>query len=110
MPSPPQSDSSLTGESRRMLEAINDLPEDEREAFELVRVQGMSYSEAAEVLDVSLRTAMRWVNRSLRVLTERLSDLRPEDTPPRLLACTKLSRRSRRVPRPARGSSDRRTL
>ncbi len=81
-PSPPQSDSSLTGESRRMLEAINELPGDEREAFELVRVQGMSYSEAAEVLDVSVRTAKRWVNRSLRVLTERLSDLRPEDTPP----------------------------
>jgi RNA polymerase sigma-70 factor (ECF subfamily) len=82
VPSPPQSDSSLTGESRRILEAIDELPGDEREAFELVRVQGMSYSEAAEVLDVSLRTAKRLVNRSLRVLTERLSDLRQEDTPP----------------------------
>jgi RNA polymerase sigma factor (sigma-70 family) len=79
---PPQSDSSLTGECRRMLEAINELPGDEREAFELVRVQGMSYSEAAKVLDVSPQTAKRWVTRSLRVLTERLSDLRPEDTFP----------------------------
>lgn len=33
-----------------MLEAICDLPADEQEAFDLVRIQGMTYPEAAEVL------------------------------------------------------------
>src|SRR5882724_13582833 len=38
VPSPASSGSGLTPEGRRMLEAIGDLPEDEREAFSLVRI------------------------------------------------------------------------
>jgi len=82
VPAPPSSDSGLTRDGRRMLEAINDLPADEREAFDLVRIQGMTHPEAAQILGVSVRTMKRWVNRSLRLLTERLGDLRPSDTPP----------------------------
>jgi len=37
--------SCLTASSRRILEAINGLPEEEREAFELVRIQGLPQSE-----------------------------------------------------------------
>src|SRR5262249_55285382 len=66
VPTPPSSDSDLTGDGRRMLRAIDDLPADEREAFDLVRIQGMTYPEAAQVLGVSVRTTKRWVNRSLR--------------------------------------------
>src|SRR5579859_327687 len=36
--------------TRRILEAIGGLPDDEREAFDLVKIQGMSQPEAAEVL------------------------------------------------------------
>jgi RNA polymerase sigma factor (sigma-70 family) len=79
VPAPAGSDSGLTRDGRRMLEAINNLPADEREAFDLVRIQGMTYPEAAQVLGVSVRTTKRWVNRSLRLLTEQLGDLRPED-------------------------------
>ena len=39
-----------------MLEAIDDLPEGEREAFDLVRIQGLTQAEAAEVLGVSVKT------------------------------------------------------
>ncbi len=53
VPSPASSDSGLTPDGRRMLQAIDDLPEDEREAFDLVRIQGMTQVEAAEVLGVS---------------------------------------------------------
>src|SRR5947209_2948372 len=49
----PDSDSGLTLGGRRMFEAIDNLPDDEREAFDLVRIQGMSFSEAAEILGVS---------------------------------------------------------
>src|SRR5437660_1504908 len=39
---PAGSDSGLTPNGRRMLEAIDNLPEDEREAFSLVRIQGLT--------------------------------------------------------------------
>ena len=79
VPAPVSSGSGLTAEGRRMLEAIGGLPEDEREAFDLVRVQGMTQVEAAEVLGVSAVTVKRRLNRGLRLLTERLGDLRPQN-------------------------------
>jgi RNA polymerase sigma-70 factor (ECF subfamily) len=75
-PAPPSSGSGLTPNGRRMLKAIDDLPEDEREAFGLVRMQGMTQAEAANVLGVSVATVKRRLNRGLRLLTERLADLR----------------------------------
>jgi RNA polymerase sigma-70 factor (ECF subfamily) len=42
VPAPANSGSGLTAEGRRMLEAIEKLPEEEREVFGLVRVQGMT--------------------------------------------------------------------
>jgi RNA polymerase sigma-70 factor (ECF subfamily) len=74
---PASSDSGLSPEARRMLEAIDRLPEEEREAFSLVRIQGLTYAEAAEVLGVSPKTAQRRLNRSLVLLAEQLEDLRP---------------------------------
>jgi RNA polymerase sigma-70 factor (ECF subfamily) len=65
-----------------MLEAIENLPEDEREAFDLVRVQGMTQAEAAQVLGVAAVTVKRRLNRGLRLLTEKLGDLRPGEEPP----------------------------
>ena len=40
MPSPPSSGSVLSPDARRILEVIDALPDDEREAFSLVRIQG----------------------------------------------------------------------
>jgi RNA polymerase sigma-70 factor (ECF subfamily) len=79
--SPVSSVSGLTPDGRRMLQAISELPEDEREAFDLVRVQGMTHWEAAQVLGVSAVTVKRRLNRGLRLLTEQLSDLRPCEEP-----------------------------
>jgi RNA polymerase sigma-70 factor (ECF subfamily) len=74
---PASSGSGLTPEGRRMLQAIGGLPDDEREAFDLVRVQGMTHTEAAGVLGVVPVTVKRRLNRGLRLLTEQLADLRP---------------------------------
>ena len=74
---PYSSDSVLTPNARRILEAIESLPEDEREAFDLVRIQGMSQAEAARVLGVSAMTVNRRLSRSLQLLTARLKDLGP---------------------------------
>jgi RNA polymerase sigma factor (sigma-70 family) len=75
---PASSDSGLTGDGRRMLDAIDSLPASEREAFDLVRIQGMTRAEAAEVLGVSAMTVNRRLNRSLQQLAEKLGDLRPD--------------------------------
>jgi RNA polymerase sigma-70 factor (ECF subfamily) len=77
VPAPSSSGSGLTPNGRRMLEAIDNLPQDEREAFGLVRVQGMTQTEAAQVLGVSAATVKRRLNRGLRLLSEQLADLRP---------------------------------
>jgi RNA polymerase sigma-70 factor (ECF subfamily) len=77
VPAPASSGSGLTPNGRRMLDAIENLPEDEREAFGLVRVQGMTQTEAAQVLGVAPVTVMRRLNRGLRILTEALGDLQP---------------------------------
>jgi RNA polymerase sigma-70 factor (ECF subfamily) len=77
VPAPPSSASGLTANGRRMLEAIDSLPEDEREAFGLVRIQGMTQTEAAQILGVAVVTVKRRLHRGLRLLTEQLADLQP---------------------------------
>jgi RNA polymerase sigma factor (sigma-70 family) len=79
VPAPASSDSGLTPNSRRMLAAIADLPEQEREAFDLVRIQGLTQAEAAEVLGVSAATVNRRLNRGLQLLLETLEDLGPSE-------------------------------
>ena len=76
----PDSDSVLAPNARRILEAIESLPEDEREAFDLVRIQGMSQADAAGVLGISAMTVNRRLSRSVQLLTAKLKDLgRNED-------------------------------
>jgi RNA polymerase sigma-70 factor (ECF subfamily) len=77
VPSPASSASGLTPDGLRMLRAIDELPGDEREVFDLVRIQGMTQTEAARVLGVSDVTVKRRLSRGLRLLTERLADLPP---------------------------------
>jgi RNA polymerase sigma-70 factor (ECF subfamily) len=78
VPAPASSDSRLTPDGRRMLDAIANLPEDEREAFDLVRIQGLTQAEAAQMLGVSAATVNRRLNRGLQMLSEALCDLRPQ--------------------------------
>ncbi len=75
---PETSASMLSLNARRMLEAIDSLPEEEGEVFSLVRIQGVSQTEVAELLGVSTRTVLRRLNRSMLLLTEMLADLRPD--------------------------------
>src|SRR6516162_2479655 len=70
-PAPPASSgSALTPDGRRILSAIDDLPEDEREVFGLLHFQGLTQGEAAEVLGISVRTVQRRLNRSMVLLSK----------------------------------------
>jgi RNA polymerase sigma-70 factor (ECF subfamily) len=69
--------SQLTPKHRSVLEAIDRLPEDEREVFSLVRVQGLSHAEAAEVVGVSTKTIQRRLNHALVLLWKELEHIRP---------------------------------
>jgi RNA polymerase sigma-70 factor (ECF subfamily) len=75
---PPSSmGSGLSPDGRRMLGAIEGLPESEREVFDLVGIQGLTHPEAAAVVGVSEKTVQRRLNRARLLLAERLADLRP---------------------------------
>ncbi len=78
MPAAESSGSSISPEGRRILEAIENLPEDEREVFGLVRIQGLTQADASEILGVSTKTVQRRLNRGLQLLAESLDDLRPD--------------------------------
>ena len=80
------SQTGLTPDARRIFEAIDRLPDDEREVFDLVRIQGMSQAEAARVLEVSPMTVMRRLNRGLQTLSATLPDLYPQFDEPDLPA------------------------
>jgi RNA polymerase sigma-70 factor (ECF subfamily) len=79
VPAPPSSGSGVSPNARRMLQAIDGLPDDEREVFSLVRIQGLTQAEVATLLEVSTKTVQRRLNRGLVLLSESLSDLRPSE-------------------------------
>ncbi|MEM9354840.1 MAG: RNA polymerase sigma factor [Pseudomonadota bacterium] len=59
-------------------EAIETLPSDEREAFELVWYSGQTVRDTAEVLSVSLSTVVRRLNRARRMLYDKMHGEQPE--------------------------------
>ena len=75
---PETNDSQLSPNAMRMLQAIDSLPDDEREVFSLVRIQGMAHTEVAEILAIAVKTVQRRLNRSLVLLVEKIGDLSPE--------------------------------
>ena len=83
--------SQLTPVARRIFAAIDELPDEERETFELLRIQGMSQLEVAALLNVTVRTVQRRLNHALVLLTQKLGDLKPE-------AKTQTPRRDGHVP------------
>jgi RNA polymerase sigma-70 factor (ECF subfamily) len=82
-PASPQSTASqLSPIARRIFQVIDELPEDEREVFELVRIQGMTHREAAQCLDVAERTVERRLNRGLLLLRQQLGEFSAVEVPP----------------------------
>jgi RNA polymerase sigma factor (sigma-70 family) len=72
----------LSASARRILAALDSLGDDEREVFGLVRIQGLSHSEASEVLGVATKTIQRRLNRCRVQLASLLKDLDPQGGSP----------------------------
>jgi RNA polymerase sigma-70 factor (ECF subfamily) len=82
VPAAESSGSGLSPTARRILAAIDALPEAEREVVSLVSVQGLTHAEAADLLGVSAKTVQRRLHRGLLSLAEQLPDLRPRGENP----------------------------
>jgi RNA polymerase sigma-70 factor (ECF subfamily) len=76
MAPPASTASGLSPDGLRMLGAIDGLPEDDREIFDLVGIQGLTHAEAATVVGISEKTVQRRLNRARLLLAERLADLK----------------------------------
>lgn len=67
--------SELSSNARLILQAIENLPTELQEAFDLVRIQGLTHFEAANILQISSKTIQRRLANSLVLLTQALKDL-----------------------------------
>lgn len=56
--------------TRQVLEAIHQLSEKHREVLLLIGVEGMTYREAAEILDIAIGTVMSRLNRARAALRD----------------------------------------
>src|SRR5262249_23726259 len=75
--SPVADDSVLSPDARRILDAVEELPDEERETFDLIRIQNLPPADAAEVLGVSESTLRRRLRRGVLLLAQKLRDLKP---------------------------------
>ncbi|MCD6062140.1 MAG: polymerase, sigma-24 subunit, subfamily [Flavipsychrobacter sp.] len=57
-------------DARRISEALNQLPPKCKEVFLLVKMQGMSYKQAAETLGISVKTIENQMGKAIKVLRD----------------------------------------
>lgn len=55
--------------------AISSLPDKNREVFLLNRIDGKTYREIAEILDISIKTVEKWMHDALVVLRKKIGDV-----------------------------------
>tara|TARA_R110000744_G_scaffold112179_2_gene210419 strand:- start:15172 stop:15825 length:654 start_codon:yes stop_codon:yes gene_type:complete len=77
----PQTTAVVSPNALRIFGAIDELPDDEREVFDFVKIQGLTHTEAAELIGVTTKTIQRRLNRALLNLSATLSDLDPDQIP-----------------------------
>ncbi len=77
IPAPSVCDTAISDKAIRILTAIEELPDREREVFSLIKIQEMTLREVASTLEVSIKTVQRRLNRSLMILSDQLADMRP---------------------------------
>jgi RNA polymerase sigma-70 factor (ECF subfamily) len=79
VPADTQSQVSAAASVRQMLEAIERLPDEMREIFSLVHIQGLSHAETADVLGLSTKTVQRRLHQAATALARELHGFAPGD-------------------------------
>ena len=74
-PAGPEAQMVLVSTGRQLLTALDSLPTEYRTTMVLVDVEGLSYKEAAEVMDVPIGTVMSRLYRARRLMRKRLGEL-----------------------------------
>jgi RNA polymerase sigma-70 factor (ECF subfamily) len=64
----------------RIAEAVEELPEDQREVFLMRQLQGLKFQEIAEVVDVPVNTVKSRMRYALERLQHQLGDLREQSS------------------------------
>ena len=57
---------------RALVEAVDDLPEKTRHAFQLHKLEGLSHAETARRMGISTSTVEKHISSALKTLTRRL--------------------------------------
>lgn len=60
----------MNEQARKISEALDRLPPKCREVFLLVKMQGLSYRQAADTLDISVKTVENQMGKALKILRE----------------------------------------
>jgi len=60
----------LDEQKRKIADALNQLPPKCKEVFLMVKMQGMSYKQAAESLDISVKTVENQMGKAIKTLKE----------------------------------------
>ena len=71
-------DQHITVEVRNVLEAVDELPPDQRSVLMMVALEGMKYVEVAEILGVPLGTVMSRLTRAREAVRAKLGEGRKE--------------------------------
>jgi len=74
-PDPLTGDSLLSPQLKRILQAMESLPAEESEVFDLIKLQALTQVEAADLLGVATKTIQRRLNRAVLLLSEQLGDM-----------------------------------
>lgn len=74
-PSTPEDDLLALEAATAIGQALGELPDRQREIFELVRLHGLSYREVADALQISEQTVANQMSRALATLRSGLADL-----------------------------------
>ncbi len=61
-------------ETRSVMTALTGLPEDQRMALSLVAIEGKSYAEAADIMQIPVGTIMSRIARARKALADQFSD------------------------------------
>ena len=76
-PASPEEIYTLNELQQKINEAMEKLPQNSRQAFELNRFQDMTYAQIADEMHISVKTVEAYISKALKILRIELKDFLP---------------------------------